>query len=257
MEGSIMALDQKTNDELTFLNLRHMREHWDNLLAEANKDSPSYHKFLKELITHEVADRRERQRQSHIKRANITDPLVLETFPFSRQPNLRKKFVIELYDSLDYMKTPRDLVFMGPTGCGKSGLATSFLIHALNNGYRGYFIDFKQLLLKLYQAVADHTEKKILKRFQTYDVMVVDEIGYAPIEKDQAGLFFDLMKQRHKKKTTILTSQLGFDEWGSFLKNSHLTVALIDRMTVNCTVFNMKKCISIREKTITYGTTED
>jgi len=252
-----MALDQKTDDELKFLDLRHMRAHWEKILADANKDSPSYHKFLKELISLEASDRHERQRQSRIKRANITDPLVLETFPFIRQPNLRKKFVIEMYDSLDYMKTPRDLVFMGPTGSGKSGLATSFLIHALNQGYRGYFIDFKQLLLLLYQSVADHTEKRVLKRFQAYDALIVDEVGYAPIEKDQAGLFFDLMKQRHRKKTTMITSQLGFDDWGSFLKNPHLTAALIDRMTVNCTVFNMKKCISIRDKNITYGTTED
>jgi DNA replication protein DnaC len=252
-----MALDQKTDEELKFLDLRHLRINWDKALADASKDSPSYHKFLKELIALEASGRRERQRQSRIKRANITDPLVMETFPFVRQPNLKKKFVIEMYDSLDYMKTPRDLVFMGPTGCGKSGLATSFLIHALNNGHRGYFIDFKQLLLLLYQSVADHTEKKILKRFQAYDVLVVDEVGYAPIEKDQAGLFFDLMKQRHRKKTTMITSQLGFDDWGSFLKNPHLTAALIDRMTVNCTVFNMKKCISIRDKKITHGTTED
>lgn len=252
-----MALEQKTDDELKFLDFRHLRAHWDKILADANKDAPSYHKFLKELISAEAADRRERQRQSRIKRANITDPWVMDTFPFGRQPNLKKKFVIEMYDSLDYMKTPRDLVFMGPTGCGKSGLATSFLIHALNQGYRGYFIDFKQLLLLLYQSVADHTEKKLLKRFQAYDALVVDEVGYAPIEKDQAGLFFDLMKQRHRKKTTMITSQLGFDDWGSFMKNQHLTVALIDRMTVNCTVFNMKKCISIRDKKITYGTTED
>ena len=252
-----MALDQKTDDELKFLSLRHIRAHWDKILAQATHDSPSYHKFLKELISIEAADRRERQRQSRIKRAQITDAWVMETFPFTRQPNLKKKFVTELYDSLDYMKTPRDLVFMGPTGCGKSGLATSFLIHALNSGYRGYFIDFKQLLLLLYQSVADHTEKKVLKRFQTYDALVVDEVGYAPLEKDQAGLFFDLMKQRHKKKTTMITSQLGFDDWGNFLKNPHLTAALIDRMTVNCTVFNMKKCISIRDKKITYGTTED
>ncbi|CAN5571080.1 IS21-like element helper ATPase IstB [soil metagenome] len=252
-----MALDQKTDDELKYLDLRRLRAHWDKVLGDATKDSPSYHKFLKELIALEAADRRERQRLSRIRRGNIADPWVLETFPFARQPNLRKKFVTEMYDSLDYMKTPRDLVFMGPTGCGKSGLATSFLIHAMNHGYRCYFIDFKQLLLRLYQSVADHTEKKVLKKFQTYDAIIIDELGYAPIEKDQAGLFFDLMKQRHNKKTTMITSQLGFDDWGSFLKNPHLTAALIDRMTVNCTVFNMRKCISIREKKITYGTTDD
>lgn len=252
-----MALDNQTEEELKYLDLRYLRTHWDKILGDANKDSPSYHKLLKGLIALEAAERRERQRQSRIKRAKIEEPWMMETFPFARQPNLKKKFVLEMYDSLDYMKTAHDLVFMGPTGCGKSGLATSFLIHAMNQGYRGYFIDFKRLLLLLYQSVADHTEKKVLKKFQAYDVLVIDELGYATIEKEQAGMFFDLMKHRHTKKTTMITSQLGFDDWGSFLKNSHLTAALIDRMTVNCTVFNMKKCISIRQKQITYGTTDD
>lgn len=252
-----MALDKQMDDALQFLALRYLRENWEKILGDAKKDSPSYHKFLEGWLVLEAAERHERQRKSRIKRANIEEPWVLETFPYARQPNLKKKFVTEMYDSLDYMKSSHDLVFMGPTGCGKSGLATSFLIHALNHGYRGYFIDFKKLLLILYQAVADHTERKVLRRFQTYDCLVIDEMGYATIEKEQAGMFFDLMKQRHKKKTTMITSQLGFDEWGSFLKNAHLTSALIDRMTENCTIFNMKKCISIRPKKITYGTTED
>lgn len=252
-----MALDQKTAENLKFLDLRYLGSEWNHILEEAKRGSPSYHKFLEDLITAEATQKRERQRTARIKRANIEEPRVMDTFPFVRQPNLKRKFVMELYDSMDYMKSAQDLVFMGPTGCGKSGLATSFLIHALNQGYRGYFIDFKALLLVLYQAVADHTEKKVLKKFQTFDCLVIDEMGYATIEKEQAGMFFDLMKQRHKKKTTMITTQLGFDEWGSFLKNPHLTAALIDRITENCTVFNMKKCISIRPKKITYGTTDD
>ena len=252
-----MALDQKTDDELKFLDLRCLRENWDRILGEAKTKSPSYHKFMQEWIAQEAAARRERQRKARIKRANLEEPWVMETFPFTKQPNLKRKFVIELYDSMDYMKTPQDLVFMGPTGCGKSGLATSYLIQALDQGYRGYFIDFKKLLLLLYQAVADHTQSKVLRRFQAYDCLIIDEMGYATIEKEQAGMFFDLMKQRHKKKTTMITTQLGFEEWGSFLKNPHLTSALIDRMTENCTLFNMKKCISIRSKKITYGTTEN
>lgn len=252
-----MALDQKIAEDLRFLDLRYLESGWESVLEEAKRNSPSYHKFLENLIASEATQKRERQRKARIKRANIAEPYVMDTFPFIRQPNLKRKFVMELYDSMDYMKTAQDLLFMGPTGCGKSGLATSFLIHALNQGYRGYFIDFKALLLLLYQAVAEHTEKTVLKKFQAIGCLVIDEMGYASIEKEQAGMFFDLMKQRHKKKTTLITTQLGFDEWGSFLKNPHLTAALIDRITENCTVFNMKKCISIRPKKITYGTTDD
>ena len=71
------------------------------------------------------------------------------------------------------------------------------------------------------------------------------------------GLFFDLMRSRHKKKTTLITTQLGFDEWSDFLQNTHLTAALLDRITENCVVFNMKNCISIREKKIIHAAKND
>jgi DNA replication protein DnaC len=77
---------------------------------------------------------------------------------------------------------------------------------------------------------------------------LVDEIGYAEVEPIQVGLFFTLMHKRHRKKPTLITSNLGFTDWGSFLKNAHLTAALIDRLTENSHVINMKQCVSLRPK---------
>jgi DNA replication protein DnaC len=245
---------QEIEEQLRFLGLRYLVENWETTWAEAKKQNPSYYQFTKDILLHEVENKRERQKAARIKRANIDEPLIMDTFPFNLQPNLKKKFVMELYDSLRYMTHPQDMILMGPTGCGKSGLATAYLLHAINNGYKGYFIDFKDLLGLLHQSVANHSEKKIIKRFLGYDIITIDELGYTPIGKEQAGLFFDLMKKRHKKKTTIITTQLGYDEWASFLQNKHMTAALIDRMTENCTLFNMKKCISIRPKKVTYAT---
>jgi DNA replication protein DnaC len=251
-----MAINEDIIKKLNFLDLKYLHENWNKLLNEAQQENPSFHKFLENLLTQEYHLKKETLRQSKIKRSNIKDPWVIETFPFDRQPNLKKKYVMDLIDTLDYVKYPKDIILLGPTGCGKTGLGTSFLIQALNNGYTGYFIEFKDLLSKLYQAVADHTEKRVLKRFGSYDILLIDEMGYSPIERAQAGLFFDLMRGRHKKMTTIITTQLGFIEWGSFLNNPHLTAALVDRLTENCTVFNMKTCISLRKKDITYATEE-
>lgn len=241
-------------DKMKFLDLRWLTTNWDDVLAVAKQTSPSYHRFLTQVIDQEHANKKERVRLSRIKRANIEQPLVMETFPFTKQSNLKKQLVMEMFDSLDYMTKSRDLIFIGPTGCGKTGLATSFLIHAINNNYRGCFIDFKQLIELLYKSLADHSDKKVINRFQDYDCLCIDEIGYAPVSQEQAGLFFELMKKRHKKGATIITTQLGFEEWGTFLKNSHLTAALLDRLTEDCVVFNMKKCISIRPKKVIYGT---
>ena len=88
----------------------------------------------------------------------------------------------------------------------------------------------------------------MLKRYLAYDILLIDELGYVQVEPVQVGLFFTLMHQRHKKRATLITSNLGFSEWGSFLKNDHLTAALIDRLTENSHVINMKQCVSLRSK---------
>ncbi len=173
-----------------------------------------------------------------------------EDFPFNRQPKLKKKMVMEVYDSLNYIQQAQVLCFIGPTGCGKSGLATAYLINALNKGHQGRFIDFRDLMDILHRSQADYSQKKILRQLADYDCLLIDELGYCSFDKEDAGLFFDLMKQRHKKKCTIITTQLGFDEWNSFLNNKHIVMALIDRITENCIVFDMQKCISIRKKNI-------
>ena len=250
-------MDETTKKQLQFLGLRYLHDNWDTILREPKKKQPSYQSFLTDIIEKEYADRKERSRLYRIKKATIPELLVIETFPFSKQPRLKKKLVMELYDSLRFITEKQELIFIGPTGCGKTGLATAFLIHAINQGYRGYFIDFSQLIRQLYQSKADHSEHKLIRRFQAYDALLIDELGYDPLEKEQTGLLFDLMKARNRKRTTILTTQFGFEEWGSFLHNDHLTAALLDRITINCTVFNMKECISIRPKNIIYATKND
>ena len=121
------------------------------------------------------------------------------------------------------------------------------LIHAINRGATGRFITFPDLLDELYRSSADHSEKRVLKKYATYECLLVDELGYVEIDPHQAGLFFTLMKQRHKKTTTLITTQLGFKDWTGFLKNPHLTSALIDRLTENSQLVHMGKCVSLRE----------
>ena len=91
-------------------------------------------------------------------------------------------------------------------------------------------------------------EEKVIRKYAAYDCLVIDEVGYVEVEAAQVGLFFTLMQKRHKHKTTLITSNLGFSEWNSFLKNPHLTAALIDRLTENSHVINMTKCRSLRDK---------
>lgn len=247
-------LNETVKNQLDCLKLKHLAEHWDNFFRKAEMQKPSYNKFLTTILQKEYDCKKENTRLTRIKNARVPETFIMETFPFSKQRRLNKKLVMGLYDSLRFINEKQELIFIGPTGCGKTGLATSFLMHALNNECKGLFIDFNELTAKLFQACADHSEQKLLKKYQSYDILLIDELGNKPLESEQAGLFFDLIKKRNKKKTTILTSQLGFDEWINFLCNKHTNAGLLDRITQNCTIFNMKDCISIRPKNIVYAT---
>jgi len=247
-------MNEELKKQAKELGLKYLTQNWDDICAQAMKQKPSYHGFLTNLLTQEYNLQQEQKRLARINKARIPELLVMQTFPFDQQPKLRKKLVLELYDSSRYLSERQELIFIGPTGCGKTGLATAFLVHAINQGYRGYFIDFRKLLELLLRSKGDHTESKIVKRFQNYPVLLIDDWGYDPVDKEVAGLLFDVLKKRHRQYTTLYTTQLGFDEWNTFLQNTHLTSALLDRITENCTVFNLKNGNSLRKKQIVYAT---
>ncbi len=233
--------------------LRHLRlwgllDRWDEIIAEARKKQFSAERLLKYVLESECERKNENSRLLRRKRAHVPETLEMETFPFTRQPKLNRMKIMSLHDGLDYMEKKQNIIFLGPTGCGKTGLATSFLLHAIDQRYRGYFTSFAQLVTELYASIADHSEKKLLRRYATYDCLVIDEVGYIEVEPAQVGLFFTLMQKRHKTITTLLTSNLGFSEWSSFLQNKHLTAALIDRLTESSHVINMKNCKTLRGK---------
>ena len=242
------GMDEDMIAMLKYLRLRRLLTHWDGTMETARKGGYSVERLLKYVVEEECRAKRENARLLRRQRANIPEMLEMETFPFSRQPKLNRKKIMSYYDSFDYMTKHRNMVWLGPTGCGKTGLATAFLLQALDRGHRGYFVTFPELLGELFQSLADRSEGKVLKRYLSYDCLVIDEVGYVEVEPAQVGQFFTLMHKRHKKKTTLLTSNLGFAEWGSFLHNIQLTAALLDRLTENSHVINMRNCKSLRDK---------
>jgi DNA replication protein DnaC len=240
-------MNEELAGKLRALRLIGLLENWDHYLVMADKGNYSHARLLKHIIDEEYARRMENSRKMRISRAKIPEKYVIETFPFDRQPKLARKKLLNIYDS-DYLENRRNIIWIGPTGTGKTGLATSFLMQAINQGYRGRFIPFPELVELLYQSVADHTEAKLINLFAKYDCLLIDELGYVEVEPVQVGLFFTLMQKRHKQKTTLITSNLGFEKWTSFLKNDQLTAALMDRLTETSHVINMKNCVSLRPK---------
>jgi len=241
-------MDDELKRKVKDLRLGGLLAHWDEYLTLAADQRFSHARLLTHVLEQEWRIKRENARQRRLKQAGIPEPLAIETYPFHKQPKLNKKKVMALYDSLSFITNKENIIWLGRTGRGKTGLATSFLIQAINQGYTGKYILFAELISEFYRSAADHSQAKVLKKYLAYDLVLIDEIGYVDVEAAQVGLFFTLMQKRHKTKPTLLTSNLGFSEWGSFLKNDHLTEALVDRLTETSHVFNMKECVGIRPR---------
>ncbi|OGS70547.1 MAG: ATP-binding protein [Firmicutes bacterium RBG_13_65_8] len=168
-----------------------------------------------------------------IRRAGLPEQWTLESFPFKRQPGVSAKQIRTLAE-LDFIARAENLVLIGPTGVGKTGLASGLLLKALQNGHRALFIRAQDLFDEMYASLADRSSRKLLKRLARVDVLLVDEMGYLNLRPEQTNVFFKLMEERYRRKATIITTNLDYEEWHNFLGNKALVEALLGRLRHQC-----------------------
>ena len=202
-------------------------------LAAARKSSPSYSDFLARLLRAEWLDQQERKLQARIKRADFPEIWTLESFPFKQQPGVSRRQIQELAE-LEFISKATNLVFIGPVGVGKTGLASGLLLKALQNGYRARFIKAQDLFDEMYASLADRASRKLVRRLARIDVLLVDELSYLNLRPEQTNIFFKLMEERYRRKPTILTTNLDYDQWHQLLGNKDLTEALLSRLRHQC-----------------------
>jgi DNA replication protein DnaC len=241
-------MNETMQRQLKALRLYGLLENWETYAELAGKRNLSAIQWLHTIIEDEYRLKQIRATAFRLKRARIPEPYILSTYPFAKQRKLNRKKLEAVYDSFDTIEKKRNVIWMGPTGCGKTGLATAFLTQAIERGHTGLFITFPDLVAELYASIADHTQKKVMRKFARYDCLLIDEVGYVEVEPAQVGHFFTLLQKRHKKRPTLITSNVGFDGWKDILHNESLTAALLDRLTETSHIFNMKGCRSLRPK---------
>ncbi len=215
------------------LKLKRLREIIEDELARAEKKKPSYSEFLARVLREEFQSQQERFLEYRIVRAGLPERWALETFPWKEQPSVNKAQIEQLAE-LGFIARAANIVFIGETGVGKSGLASGILLKALQSGYRALFVKAQDLFDDMYRSLADHSSRKLIDRLMRVDLLLIDEMGYLNLRPEQSNIFFKLMEERYGKKATIITTNLNYDDWYDFLGQKEMVGALLDRLRHRC-----------------------
>jgi DNA replication protein DnaC len=218
---------------LKALHLRKISEILDAQMAKAEREHLPYDKLLARLLRAEWQHRQETALAWRIKQARMPEQWTLESFPFKKQPGLDQR-QIRTFAELAFVAKAENIVFIGGPGVGKTGLACGLLLKALLNGQRGVFVRAQDLFDEMYASLADRTTRRLLNRLSRVPLLVIDEMGYLNLKPEQTNIFFKLMEERYRRFATIITTNLDYDEWSSFLGNQRLVAALLSRLRHQC-----------------------
>jgi DNA replication protein DnaC len=220
------------------LHLSRMAQGLPEELQRAEKDGLAYTDLLLRLVRAQWHHRQETALEWRIRQARLPERWTLETFPFKDQPGVNKRQIMSLAE-LDFIPTATNIVFIGPTGVGKSGLATGLLLKALQNGHRALFIKAQDLFDDLYASLADRSSRKLIDRLARVPLLCIDEMGYLTLRPEQSNIFFKLMEERYRRRASIITTNLDYDDWLNFLGNTHMVTALLSRLRHQCTTIRI------------------
>ncbi len=217
------------NELLHTLNLKHVEKGIPELCDQARMHSLTYDAFLRRVLTMEIEGRKLAAQQKRLKAAKLPTRKTLEAFDFSFQPSIDERQLWELAD-LSFVKTNRNVVFLGPPGVGKTHLALSLAVKALEANYSVLFTTLSSLAEDLSSVPHPSVRRQRLRRYLTPRVLVIDEIGYTRLTAEQSNFFFEVVRDRYEKGPIILTSNTSFSEWGPLLGDEILATALLDRL---------------------------
>jgi len=216
-------------DNLEYLKLKQMITHLNDVVDFINKNNLSFVDGLIKLTTHEIDFKEANMIRSMVKVGAFPHHKELKDFDFEFQPSVNKQQMLD-FTSLRFLENQENIVFYGPSGVGKTHLATSIGIAAAKKRYSTYFIKCHDLLQQLKRSKLENRLDSRLKHFLKYKVLVIDELGYLPIDKDDSKLFFQLIDMRYEKKSTILTTNINFSNWDEVFYDAIIANAILDRI---------------------------
>ena len=242
MPPGVLVVNETTydrlKDNLERLKFKHTLDILDNYLERAIKDNENIVDVLDHLFREEADYKRNRAVEQQIQLSGFPIKKSLDSFDFSFQPSIDRATIDELA-TMRFAENRENVVFLGPPGVGKTHLAVALGMLAAQSRYSIYYINCHNLITQLNKA---HFENRLVDRLKIlakYKILIIDEIGYLPMDIQGANLFFQLIAKRYEKASTIFTSNKSFSQWNDVFSDVTIASAILDRVLHHCTVINI------------------
>ncbi len=231
------SLEQK----LQSLKLGRLRQVYQAWIERARETQMDYGEFLEEVLSEELLARQENQLKKRLQNAGFPFEASLEQFDFSRHPELKRSVMLRFFDS-SFVEKAQNLVLAGSSGLGKTHLAVSLGIKMVQLGYSVKFITAQQLVNGVITAPTRAEVSRLLEPLLKCQVLVLDELGYLPLDERVGPVLYELVSGRYLRGSTVITSNKSLSSWGELLADSDnaLMVAIIDRLLHHGEVFYLK-----------------
>ena len=223
------SIYQQTEKNLTALRLNQMNLHLEEISNDVSSGGLSFTEGLLKLTNYELDFKENSASQHTIHAAAFPFVKTLMDFDFTFQPSVSEKQMQE-FCSLGFMERAENIVFLGSSGVGKTHLATAIGVSAARHHNITYFIKCHDLLQQLKKAKLENRLEARLKHLNRYKLLIIDEIGYLPVDKEDSNLFFQLIDMRYEKKSTILTTNINFGDWDSIFYDAVVADAILNRV---------------------------
>ena len=229
----------KIIENLKFLKSKESLDVLDKTIDFVNLNNLSFIDGFLYFTEAKMEKKKENLMNHAVKMAGFPKLKYLKDFDFSFQPSLNKN-QIEDFNSLRFIENTENIVFYGNSGVGKTHLATAIGITAAQNRYSTYFVKCSDLIASLHKAKLEDRLNDKLKKLSSYRLLIIDELGYLPISKEDSKLFFQLIDKRYEKFSTIITTNINFSQWDEIFGDAIIANAILDRILHHAKVVSIK-----------------